>query len=349
MADATHYVEAPRRSPRRGGIRAVAEFRAADNRLGLGGIVEFTSPGCGIAVGDVTLCYPSGTDPQAEKTRSGIDTLEGVGVVFGAYAGVECWLDGSDYLTDARNLLEQGADRAVEAALNTWIQAATPGDAQASLDEAIATADSAADGAYPALPVIVMNRADAALAYASGALDGDGSGMLWTGNGTPVLSSSAITAGKVAVTGALTVLEGSVEAHQVQNYELNTEYAIAEQVFAILVDCEYLATWEFTYTGGGGGVGPAGASAYEIAVENGFVGTEVEWLASLEGPQGPAGTDGADGTDGTDGAQGIQGEPGTPGTDGADGAPGVVQAVAAGDGIAVDSTDPANPVVSATP
>lgn len=45
------------------------------------------------------------------------------------------------------------------------------------------------------------------------------------------------------------------------------------------------------------GRGDAGASAYEIALENGFVGTEVEWLASL---------DGTDGTDGEDGASAYQ-------------------------------------------
>ena len=33
-----------------------------------------------------------------------------------------------------------------------------------------------------------------------------------------------------------------------------------------------------------------GKSAYEIAVDNGFVGTEVEWLDSLQGEVGPAGT-----------------------------------------------------------
>ena len=38
--------------------------------------------------------------------------------------------------------------------------------------------------------------------------------------------------------------------------------------------------------------GENGASAYEVAVENGFEGTEDEWLASLQG---------ADGTDGVDG------------------------------------------------
>lgn len=86
--------------------------------------------------------------------------------------------------------------------------------------------------------------------------------------------------------------------------------------------------------------GPAGASAYEIAVENGFVGTETEWLASLVGPQGEPGAPGADGQDGAPGA------PGADGADGKDGAPGVVQSIIAGDGLTVDDTDPANPVIS---
>ena len=38
--------------------------------------------------------------------------------------------------------------------------------------------------------------------------------------------------------------------------------------------------------GGGGGSGTDGKSAYEIAVDNGFVGTETEWLESLNGKQG---------------------------------------------------------------
>ena len=36
----------------------------------------------------------------------------------------------------------------------------------------------------------------------------------------------------------------------------------------------------------GGGAGTAGKSAYEIAVDNGFVGTETEWLESLKGEKG---------------------------------------------------------------
>lgn len=92
--------------------------------------------------------------------------------------------------------------------------------------------------------------------------------------------------------------------------------------------------------------GAAGASAYEVAVENGFVGTEEQWLASLVGPQGDTGATGATGPQGETGAtgatgpqgpqgiQGIQGETGATGATGATGPqgpqgdPGVVAATA---------------------
>jgi hypothetical protein len=79
---------------------------------------------------------------------------------------------------------------------------------------------------------------------------------------------------------------------------------------------------------GGGGTGEDGASAYEVAVANGFVGTEAQWLASLVGPQGaagaqgPAGPQGATGPAGPAGAAGPQGPQGVQGPAGADGADG---------------------------
>lgn len=48
-----------------------------------------------------------------------------------------------------------------------------------------------------------------------------------------------------------------------------------------------------------------GASAYDIAVTNGFVGDEAAWLASLVGGPGTNGENGTDGTDGDDGANGL--------------------------------------------
>lgn len=65
--------------------------------------------------------------------------------------------------------------------------------------------------------------------------------------------------------------------------------------------------------------GKDGKSAYEIAVEYGFVGTENEWLESLKGVDGK---DGVNGKDGCDGRNGIDGLSGKDGKDGADGLPG---------------------------
>lgn len=90
--------------------------------------------------------------------------------------------------------------------------------------------------------------------------------------------------------------------------------------------------------------GPPGLSAYQVAVANGFVGTQLQWLASLVGPQGDPGDDGTDGQDGDVGPPGLSayqvavangfvgtesawlaslvGADGTDGTDGQDGADG---------------------------
>jgi hypothetical protein len=65
----------------------------------------------------------------------------------------------------------------------------------------------------------------------------------------------------------------------------------------------------------------AGKSAYDVAVENGFVGSEIEWIASLIGPVGPAGTQGEPGIAGPAGPPGV---PGQPGIAGAPGPPGSI-------------------------
>ena len=54
--------------------------------------------------------------------------------------------------------------------------------------------------------------------------------------------------------------------------------------------------------------GSDGRSDYEIAVENGFVGTESEWLVSLKGSDGKDGVNGKDGADGQDGVNGADGK-----------------------------------------
>lgn len=51
---------------------------------------------------------------------------------------------------------------------------------------------------------------------------------------------------------------------------------------------------EAAVAGAGGIKGEDGKSAYQIAVENGFVGTELEWLTSLKGVKGDSGEPGND-------------------------------------------------------
>lgn len=56
-----------------------------------------------------------------------------------------------------------------------------------------------------------------------------------------------------------------------------------------------------------------GKSAYQLAVEKGFVGTEAEWVASLKGETGPIGPQGIQGEVGP---QGLKGETGATGPQG---------------------------------
>ena len=69
--------------------------------------------------------------------------------------------------------------------------------------------------------------------------------------------------------------------------------------------------------------GKDGKSAYEIAVEYGFVGTETEWLESLKGGDGKDGVNGKDGCDGRNGVDGLPGKDGKNGADGHSGRDGI--------------------------
>ena len=61
--------------------------------------------------------------------------------------------------------------------------------------------------------------------------------------------------------------------------------------------------------GATGASGADGKSAYQIAVENGFSGTEAEWLASLKGPIGETGPQGIQGIQGPQGERGADADP----------------------------------------
>ena len=82
--------------------------------------------------------------------------------------------------------------------------------------------------------------------------------------------------------------------------------------------CLFLIPCMFIFSG----CGEDGLSAYEIAVKNGFVGSEVEWLESLKGSQGEKGEQGEKGDPGVKGETGAKGDPGEQGASGVNGVDG---------------------------
>ena len=135
--------------------------------------------------------------------------------------------------------------------------------------------------------------------------------------------------------------EGQIFRNVTTEDTINLRTLVAGTNMSIVTDGDII-TLNSTSSGGSGA---DGLSAYEIAVNNGFVGTELEWLASLEGADGVDGTNGVDGQDGADGfsayeiavangfvgtesqwldsLQGIDGTDGTDGVDGVDGQDGL--------------------------
>lgn len=88
--------------------------------------------------------------------------------------------------------------------------------------------------------------------------------------------------------------------------------------------------------------GAQGKSAYEVALDNGFVGTEQDWLASLVGPAGeigPVGPQGVPGVPGKDGAQGLPGRDGIDGKPGKDGISPTATVESNSDGAVITITD----------
>ena len=91
-----------------------------------------------------------------------------------------------------------------------------------------------------------------------------------------------------------------------------------------------------------GSRGAAGKSAYEIALQNGFTGTEADWLTSLKGQKGDTGAKGEPGEKGERGEKGEAGETGEKGEKGDTGTPGK-------DGVnGTDGADGFSPTVTVT-
>lgn len=104
-------------------------------------------------------------------------------------------------------------------------------------------------------------------------------------------------------------------------YIKGAKTTLADKLIAqgLFTDAAFDAAIEKASAAAGTSGSLVGLSAYDIAVKNGFVGTEKEWLASLVGARGSRGSSGANGKDGKDGVDGKDGKDGVDGKDGING------------------------------
>jgi hypothetical protein len=231
-------VAAPARQPRLGGIRPVSTW-VENARIGAAESVVYVSNGCTFPLPAIGLCY--GTAVVTEKTGVGIDSYTGISAPFALYGGVECFIGpDNDFEERARAILAQGEDRAVEGVLQTWLNtnAVAAGNGPLFADR-IAVVEQHADANYLGRPIIVMSRAGAVRAFAEGAIEYGIDGIPTTVNGTPVLATSKLTTNNVFAVGAITVLRSETTVINTVDVTTNTDWAVAEAVYSIIIDCNY--------------------------------------------------------------------------------------------------------------
>jgi hypothetical protein len=243
---ATLTVEAPQREPRVGGLSKVAAVVPAERLAAApNGSISYIAEQCAFPKPAPGLCYQDEEDVPDPKDGDGIEILDAAVGLTPLYAGVKCFAGmDNDFSARARAVLDAGADRALEALLHTWAAAATETIAGDTLVEKVAAADDLLDSTYIGRGVILMNRGDVVRAKGAAVVELNAlTGELATVNGTPVLSTSAVPAGTVHALGSVTVLvQRGRDLPAVINPKTNTEWAIAEDVFAVIVDCNFRAT-----------------------------------------------------------------------------------------------------------
>ncbi|QQO39427.1 hypothetical protein SEA_NAMAGO_26 [Microbacterium phage Namago] len=237
MAGATQVIPAPARLARLGGIMSVADV-ITDERLGIGPDVVYQAEGCEFPYTEVLRCFAE--TPPPDKTFSGIGIGDAIGEPFTIVAGVQCFLnsDLADFLRRAREQLAAGQDRILEEVFGVWADGGTALASGTSVAGAVATVEQELDDKYVGRGTIAMSRFDAVMADAAGILKMV-DGVPQTINGTPVLASGRIAPGEVYGTGRIGVVHNNVQSYEATEYSTNKHFAIAENQFALTVDCDF--------------------------------------------------------------------------------------------------------------
>jgi hypothetical protein len=240
------YVPTPTRKPRAGGIFSVDGIVLdGDNRLLTATDVVYVGDPCNIVINEVGYCYGDGTPAaDAEKDISADGFPQGIGKTFAGAYGVSCFLGPDmDFRARAQRGYEQFESRFVEGKILAIISTSPPtavgtGTAAAG----IGALEEKADAEYPGLPILWVSRTVAAALFAAQVIHKDGD-MLVTGNGTPVIATSAMTDTSIYITGWVNLYRGALSIHDPIDWTHNTGTALVERGYAVTLDCDYFERW----------------------------------------------------------------------------------------------------------
>ena len=112
------------------------------------------------------------------------------------------------------------------------------------------------------------------------------------------------------------ITDGTYESNSVTIQGITIESGYSLSVKYISDTSFSLSATKPASSSGQGEKGDPGDSAYQVAVNNGYEGTETEWLTSLKGESGPQGPKGDTGESGPQGPKGDTGETGPQGPKG---------------------------------
>lgn len=247
MSEPTVLVAAPRREPRRGGIKSITGDFIRTERLGAASKIHYISDGCVWPSNAPGLCW--GASAPGDKTFGGMDVEDGVGSIFGQYVGVECYLgEGheAEFMARARRQLEFGEAHEIEASFVNWAAGGSAAGSGVGVYNALAALEEYADQHYIGAPVILMSRRNAVLGDEDGVLHGDKQGGIWTINGTPVVSTWLMPDDKIYAIGWPSVYASDIVTAPSRNITQNREQALAERIYAMAVDCQFRAVATIT-------------------------------------------------------------------------------------------------------
>lgn len=247
MVEPLTWVEAPPRIPRPYTSLDVIPVHDVSGQRFVG--FQFIPDPCSFPNPVPQECYVQyGPAAGTAKTFGDVDN-EVATDVFGAYQGIECFLNGGldEFRAVAQRVLENGEYRIVDGRLTALLAAeagtsvGTGTVAQAfGLLEATLAAQVPARGYIYASPAVITQAVAASLLIPN--LDG----TLYTYLGTPVVPISEPSIGlTVYASGPVNLWRSPVEVNDAADVAYNHGSAIAERLYSLSIEC---GAWKATVT-----------------------------------------------------------------------------------------------------